>query len=291
MRMPGCSKQLSCIGAVCAFACLLASCAAASSQQSTADPAVQGEAPSLIAVDQVMMFPDTGDDTGRGFLWWGAHNGWMFSNVSTLKLIANAYGLGMHQVIGLPSWAETDRYGLVANMAADKFEAFEKLTTDEQVRQQRLMTQVVLAERYQLKAHRETREVPVYELVVANQGLKIAERERLGSLYSGSSFFVPRDWHSYGTMEDLASKLAGPTGGIVVDKTGLGTKRFHYELKWTSDAQSGTARGGPSIFTALEEQLGLKLVPATDSVEVLVIDRIEKPTTGMQRKTSSGSSL
>lgn len=287
MRKLARSNRLTCIGALCAFACLLAS-RAAGSQQTTA---VQGGASAPMAVDQVMMFPETSDDTGGGFLWWGAHNGWMFSNVSSLKLIANAYGLGIHQVIGLPRWAETDRYGLTANMDADKFDAFEKLTTDEQLRQQRLMTQAVLAERYQLKAHRETREMPVYELVVANQGLKIAERERLGSSYSGSSFLMPRDWHSYGTMEDLACKLAGPSGGIVIDKTGLGTKRFHYELKWTSDGQTGTAGGGPSIFTALEEQLGLKLVPATDPVEVLVIDYIEKPTTGMYPKAPSGSSL
>jgi uncharacterized protein (TIGR03435 family) len=177
-----------------------------------------------MAVDQVTMLPETSDDKGGGFLWWGAHNGWMFSNVTSLKLIANAYGPGMHQVIGLPRWAESDRYELIANMRADTFEAFEKLTMDEQLQQQRLMTQSVLAERYQLKAHRDTRAMPVYELVVANQGLKIAERAHLDSLHNGSSFFTTWDWHSYGTMEDLACQLAGPSGGIVIDKTGLGPR-------------------------------------------------------------------
>ena len=147
------------------------------------------------------------------------------------------------------------------------------------------MMQAVLAERYQLKAHRETREMPVYELVVAHQGLKIAEKDSFDG-HSGGSFFMPRDWHNYGTMEDLASKLAGPLAGTVIDKTGLGTRRFLYELKWTSDGQSGRSRG-PSIVTALEQQLGLKLVPATDQVEVLVIDHIEKPTAGMYPKASS----
>jgi len=92
-------------------------------------------------------------------------------------------------------------------------------------------------------------------------------------------------------MEDLASKLSGPTGGVVIDKTGLGMKTFIYELKWTSDSQSGMAGGAPSIFTALEEQLGLKLVPATDPVDVLVIDHIEKPTPAFPRMASSGPSL
>jgi len=275
------------IGSLCAFAFLLASCATVSSQQATLQPALQAGAPAAMAFDKVTMYPYTSDNTGGGFLWWdnASANAWLFGNVSSLNLIANAYGLGMHQVIGLPRWAETDRYSLQANMAADKFEEFENLPVDEQSAQQRLMMQAVLAERYQLKAHRETREMPVYELVVADQGLKIAEKESFDG-HSGGSFFMPRDWHNYGTMEDLASKLAGPLGGTVIDKTGLGTRRFLYELKWTSDGQSSRA-GGPSIFNALDQQLGLKLVPATDQVEVLVIDHIEKPTTGLRPNAAS----
>ena len=69
------------------------------------------------------------------------------------------------------------------------------------------------------------------------------------------------------------------------------TKTFVYFLRWTSDSQSGVAGGGPSIFTALEEQLGLKLVPATDTVEVLVIDHIEKPTPETYRRAPSRPSL
>ncbi len=291
MRMLARSNRLTCIGALCAFVCLLASCAAASSQQTTADPAVQENPPAPMAFDKGMMYSYTGDDNGDGFLWWdrASDNAWFFGNVSSSNLIASAYGLGMHQIIGLPRWAETDRYGLSGNMGADKFEEFEILPVDEQVRQQRLMTQAVLADRYQLKVHHETREMPVYELVVANGGLKIAERDRFDG-HSGSSFFMPGDWWNYGTMEDLACKLAGPSGGIVVDKTGLGTTRFHYHLKWSPDELNSAADSGSSISTALEEQLGLKLVRATDPVEVLVIDHIEKPKTGFWQRPPSGSS-
>jgi uncharacterized protein (TIGR03435 family) len=148
------------------------------------------------------------------------------------------------------------------------------------------MMQAVLVDRYQLKAHRETHEMPVYELVVADHGLKIAEKDNFDG-HSGGSFVMPRDWRSYGTMEDLASKLAGPLGGTVIDKTGQETRRFLYELKWTSDGRIGRAGGSPSIVTALEQQLGLKLVPATESVEVLVIDQIEKPTMGLGPNASS----
>jgi len=194
----------------------------------------------------------------------------------------------MHQIIGFPGWAETDRNSLGATLDREKLEAFNMLPMDEHLRQQRLMMQTVLADRYQLKAHLETREMPVYELVVADGGPKL--REKVLESNPGASFFQPRNWENYGTMEDLASKLSGPTGGVVIDKTGLGTTTFLYELKWTSDSQSGIAGGAPSIFTALEEQLGLKLVPATGPVEVLVIDHIEKPAPEFYRIASSGPS-
>lgn len=288
MRLLAPFNRSTCIGALCVFACLLACCTAAGSQQTTPHLAVQGSGAAALAFEKVMLYPFTGDDTGSGFLWWdrASDNAWLFGNVSSLDLVANAYGIGMHQVIGLPRWAETDRYSLQANMGADSFDEFEKLPVDEQSRQQRLMMQAVLADRYQLKAHRETREMPVYELVVANHGLKIAEKDTFDG-HSGGSFFMPRDWRNYGTMDDLASRLAGPLGGTVIDKTGQGTRRFLYELKWTSDGQIGRVGGSPSIVTALEQQLGLKLVPATESVEVLVIDHIEKPTAGMYPKASS----
>ncbi len=270
------SNRLAYIGALCAVTCLLTAGASSNCQQPSNAPMTQGGAPTLAAFDKVMFHPDTTADNGDGFLWWGIPNYWTFSNVSSLNLIANAYGLGMHQVIDLPKWGETDRYLLEATMDREKLEAFKTLPVDEQLRQQRLMMQAVLADLYQLKAHLETREMPVYELVVADGGPKL--REKMLEARSGASFFMPRNWTINGTMNDLASKLAGPTGGVVIDKTGLGTRTFSFDLKWTSDSQSDLAVGAPSLSTALEQQLGLKLVPGTDQVEVLVIDHIEKPT-------------
>ena len=285
------SNRFACIGALCAVTCLLTAGASSICQQPSDAPVTQGVAPAPTALDEVMFFPDTAEDNGGGFLWWDMPgNLWMFHNVSSLNLIANAYGLGIHQVIGFPGWAETDRYSLQIKTDRENFEAFKTLPIDEQLRQQQLVTQTVLAGRYQLKAHRETREMPVYELVVVDGGPKLREKVLEG--HPGGSFFMPRHWWGiYGTMEDLANKLSGPAGGVVIDKTGLGTKTFLYGLKWTSDSQNGIAAGAPSIFTALEEQLGLKFVPATDQVEVLVIDHIEKPTPGFYPKAPSGSAL
>ncbi len=289
MRIFTRSNRLAYIGTLCAVTCLLTFGATSNCQEPSNVPMAQRVAPAPMAFDKVMFYPDTTADNGDGFLWWGIPNWWTFSNVSSLNLIANAYGLGMHQVIGLPEWGGTDRYLLEATMDREKLEAFKTLPMDEQLRQQRLMMQAVLADRYQLKAHLETREMPVYELVVAHGGPKL--REKILEFRSGASFFMPRNWTINGTMNDLASKLAGPTGGVVIDKTGLGAKTFNYDLKWTSDSQSGLAGGAPSISTALEEQLGLKLVPGTDQVEVLVIDHIEKPTPETYRRDPSRSSL
>ena len=284
------SKRLTRISAVCAITCLLTIGASSNCQQPSNAPGPQGDASPPMAFDKVMFYPDTRVDIGDGFLWWGIPFSWQFANVSSLNLIANAYGVGMHQVIGFPRWAETDRYSMMANLDREKLEAFKTLPIDEQLRQQRLMMQAVLADRYQLKAHYETREMPVYELVVAHGGLKLTDKV-LERRNQGESFFSPGDWYNnYGTMEDLANKLAGPTGGVVIDKTGLGTKAFFYELKWASDSQGG-AGGDPSIFKALEEQLGLKLVRGTDPVEFLVIDHIETPTPEYFKPALAGSSL
>jgi uncharacterized protein (TIGR03435 family) len=292
MRMFTRSNRLTCIGALCVVTCLLSAGATSNCQKPSNAPVTQGAAPARMApmtFDEFMFFPDTTDDNGDGFLWWGIPNYWTFSNLSSLNLIANTYGLGKHQVIGLPGWAETDRYTLMGVMDLEKLEAFKVLPMEEQLRQQKLMMQAVVVDRYQLKAHHETREMPVYELIVANGGPKLREKEFESR--PGASFFTPRHWTIEGTVDDLARKLAGPTGGVVIDKTGLGTKTFFLHLEWTSDSQSGLAGGVSSISTALEQQLGLKVVPATDPVEVLVIDHIEKPTPGMHLKSSSGPSL
>jgi uncharacterized protein (TIGR03435 family) len=271
------SKGLTCIAVLSALALFLIVGSAASSGQMPVSTISQGDAPA--AFDTFMIYPVSPEQypQGGGFLWWPGHNGWTMSDAPLLNEIAGAYGLGIGQIIGFPGWVETDRYDLFATMDADKFEAFKKLPMDEQVKQRHLMMQASLASRCQLKAHRETREMPVYELVVAKGGLRRILEKDPGD---ESLFFFSGGWWHTGTMENLASNLAGPSGRIVVDKTGLGSRRYFNALNWASDGKGDTAGGGPSIFKAIEEQLGLELVPATEKVEVLVIDHIEKPTAG-----------
>jgi uncharacterized protein (TIGR03435 family) len=144
------------------------------------------------------------------------------------------------------------------------------------------MLQALLADRCHFKAHQETKELPVYDLVIAKGGLKMkeappGEQEYYGR--SGGSSGLTFTAHA-ASVQSLAMSLSSDVSRIIVDKTGLGEKKFDFELSWTPDdrrAADNAADAGPSIFTALEEQLGLKLVPSRGPVEVLVIDHMERP--------------
>ena len=143
------------------------------------------------------------------------------------------------------------------------------------------MIQSLLADRCKLKVHRETRELPVYDLVIAKGGLKMKEapaKERGFYTWNGGSLGSTITVHAT-SIDSLTSDLAATVGRIIIDKTGLGDKKFDFELKWTPDLQraANTVDAGPSIFTAFEEQLGLKLVSSKGPVEILVIDHMETP--------------
>src|SRR5215472_299411 len=111
MRMFTRSNRLTYICDLCAVTCLVTAGAfSADCQEPSSATMTQSAAQPPMAFDGVVFYPDTSADNGNGFLWWGIPNYWGLTNISSLNLIANAYGLGMHQVIGLPGWAEADRY-------------------------------------------------------------------------------------------------------------------------------------------------------------------------------------
>ena len=175
----------------------------------------------------------------------------------------------------MPGWANSEPYDVQAKVDAATAEAWKKLSAKEVAAQQHLMMRSLLADRYQLKAHVETELGPAYDLVVAKGGLKMKEApvdEKPYGMIAGGTMTV----HAK-SLDWLIGNLAGWSGRIVVDKTGLVGKKFDFELKWSPDWQSDAANAGPSIFTALEEQLGLKVVPSQEPVKTLVIDHIERP--------------
>jgi uncharacterized protein (TIGR03435 family) len=215
----------------------------------------------------------------RGGEWRSPPDGFRFRNMPLSSLIYSAYGIIMDsQVSGMPEWAESDRYDVEAKVDADTAEAWKNLSWKERWKQEQPMIQLLLADRCHLKVHRETKELPVYDLIIAKGGLKMKEAaaNEAGTESMGGGTMIVRAQ----TIESIVYGFAGTDGRLIVDKTGLGEKKFDFELKWTPDNRRNAddaADAGPSIFTALEEQLGLKLVPSKGPVDVLVIDHIEKP--------------
>ena len=221
--------------------------------------------------------PDKSYGGGGGFRFLPA--GLEYRHLTLEPLIAGAYGIAKQsQVYGLPGWVASNSYDIQAKVDAETAEAWKSLSPDELAKRQEPMLRTLLASRCRMKAHLETRELPVYDLVIAKSGLKMKEappEEEHGGYISGNEMKG-----SSTAIDFLVSNLPAWSGREVVDKTGLAGKRLDFDLTWKPedrrDADPATA--GPSIFTALEEQLGLKLVPAKGEVQVLVIDHIERPT-------------
>ena len=214
--------------------------------------------------------------------WWNQQDGFRFRNMALRSLIHSAYGIIMEsQVSGMPGWAETDPYDIDAKVDADTAAVWKNLPFKERMKQEQPMLQALLIDRCHFKAHQETKDLPVYDLVIAKGGLKMKEAPSDEQGYygrsggsSGSTFTA----HAT-SVQSLAMSLSGDVSRIIVDKTGLGERKFDFELNWSPDEQRGAdpANAGPSLFTVLEEQLGLKLVPSKGHVEVIVIDHIERP--------------
>jgi uncharacterized protein (TIGR03435 family) len=221
-------------------------------------------------------------------------------NVTLRSLIRLAYGLQDFQMVGGPKWIDTDRFDMQARgpQGAAESDAPRRL-------------QALLAERFALKAHRETRNHPIYALVLARADRSLGPRLRRSQidpkkieeqdarmLRESPATFTPlecglaagRRLGDCGTtMAVLASRFPMYVGRMVVDRTGL-TGAYAYDLRFGDNPIPGAGPGGgfpfptqpanpdaPSLFTALEEQLGLKLVPQTGRVEVLVIDHVQQP--------------
>jgi bla regulator protein BlaR1 len=224
------------------------------------------------------------------------------SPLSIRRYIMNAYGaLYPPQVAGGPDWLNKDAYVIHGKVPDDLESAFQKMTSEEQTNLIRVMQQCLLADRFHLKAHFETRTLPVYELVPAKGGLKITEvpapepkpgappplPRAGGSLAPGSMMTTPnsnglRVLNGRAIKRQLLSRVIGSEIGDrpIVDHTGFTGYFDIVDLIWAplGDAAATNQPDAPSLPTALEEKLGLKIVSAKAPIEVLVIDRIERPT-------------
>jgi uncharacterized protein (TIGR03435 family) len=192
------------------------------------------------------------------------------------SLIAEAYGVESYQVTGGPKWA-SDSVGGVYDITATT--GGESAPTKEEARK---MLQSLLADRFQLQLHREMKELAVYEMVIGRRGPKLKE-SAAGAVFSnhqGSSGQAIRMTAVDESMTQLANQIGVYTGRHVIDKTGL-PNTYDFTMEFTADGprspSDASGPAAPSIFTALEEQLGLKLEPQKRPTEMLIIDRAEKP--------------
>jgi uncharacterized protein (TIGR03435 family) len=137
------------------------------------------------------------------------------------------------------------------------------------------MLGALLQDRFQLKTHDETKEMEVYRLVVAKGGPKLKRIEKATGV-SGKSTKTAEQVSARTTLAGFAEYLSGRLDRPVVDQTGL-TEAYEIQLAWTPDtADAPTDSNSPSIFTAIQEQLGLRLTAGKMSVRRLVVDHIEK---------------
>jgi bla regulator protein blaR1 len=220
-------------------------------------------------------------------------NGFSATNAPLGEVIRLAYQVQEFQMSGGPPWINSERYDIEAKVDSSVAEKLNQLDMD----QHRLLLRPLLEDRFQLKVHQETKELPIYALVVAKNGPKLhaAKPDDTypegikgpdGVGHPGLMRMGPGGITAQGLpMATIARLLSQQLGRTIVDKTGL-TGNYDVNLKWTPDNGPGSMMGpdskptpdsGPSIFTAIQEQLGLKLESQKGPVEVLVIDRVERP--------------
>ena len=216
-----------------------------------------------------------------------------YMNTPLEDYIYNAYRFPSDRVLGMPDWARREKYDITATHDP-QYAAFSL--------QQLAMLQRLLEERFSLQTHRETREMPVYELVKARADDQLGPRLRVATLDCSPAATANRaqcgmridmglidgksvDWRI------VVGQLPAAVGRTVIDRTGL-QGRFELTLEWNPDpsvtrspeatalATAAAATPGEriTIFTALQEQFGVKLQAAREPLEVLVIDRVERPT-------------
>ena len=232
----------------------------------------------------------------------GAARSTSLSPLTIRHYIMDAYGaIYAAQVVGGPDWLSKDAYNIKSKVPDDLEAAFQTMKRDDQISQNRSMQQSLLADRFHLNAHFETRVLPVYELVPAKVGLKITAvpappefksgdpPARFGPgvpLAPGSSMTM---LNSNGLrvfngraikMQALIRPIGSDAGDRpIVDHTGFTGYFDITDLTWAplGDASAASTTDAPSLAVALQEKLGLKLVPTKDPIEVLVIDRIDRP--------------
>jgi uncharacterized protein (TIGR03435 family) len=202
-------------------------------------------------------------------------------NTTLADLITFAYGVHPRQISGGPSWMESDKFDVQGRPQVEGVPS--------QIQLRELMKNL-LADRFKLTVHNEKKELPAYVITAGPRGQKLTQNTSNPNGLPGLFFKGLGNLNcTNATMTDFAGILQSAVlDRPVVDKTGIQGK-YDFTLIWTPDESQFRTLGGapvpsqndpnapPGLFTAIQEQLGLKLDPGTASVDVVVIDRVEKP--------------
>jgi uncharacterized protein (TIGR03435 family) len=220
---------------------------------------------------------------GHHHIWNDVHQSqFRTGNLSVRDLIQYAYGLPKSQILGGPDWLDSAMFDIDAKTDPSVDAELHGLSSDDAAQQKRRMVQALLADRFALTAHKETRQLPGFALVLAKGGPKFKPAQVNGTTIDT----YPSRLHISGsddTVAVLARELEQSLGRVVLNQTGL-IGRYDLTLSWTPDDRPAPTVNGapdpnapPGLFTAIQEQLGLKLESTKAPVDVLVIDRVERP--------------
>ncbi len=250
-------------------------------------PAADGQ--KMPVFDVISVKPGKGDGSGLQLRF--TPDGFVAKDLNLHVLIGESYLVDDNQILGEPVWAKKQGFDIEAKVEGQQVAALHNLSFDER----RSMFKQVLTERFKLAVHHEQRELQVYALTVAKGGAKLKPatpypdaapitKNGPGKLQVSAGTISGEDT----TIPYFVGILSGELGRTVVDKTGL-TGSYDLLLTWAGDAGQGGGLGtasaakdgdaaGPSLFTAIQEQLGLKLELVKTAVDVIVVDHVEKPT-------------
>jgi len=234
--------------------------------------------------DVALVKPHPAED--RNMSWQMTADGLSLVNLPLEQMLCSAWDLKPYQISGLTGWMKSSTFDLTAKVSGENVAAYKKLNTA----QRRQMLQNLLTERFQLKTHLETKTLPTYDLVIDKSGSKLKPTTALLPSSPEEAKAHPEKYKSFGmtmgpgmfeatavSVRSLASQLANAVGKPVHDATGL-TGSYDINLHFRpEDSPADTASDLPSVFSAVQEQLGLKLVPSKGPVETLVVDAAQKP--------------
>jgi uncharacterized protein (TIGR03435 family) len=224
-------------------------------------------------------------------------------NVSIKTLIERAYGISDYQLFGAPTWASSETFDIDAKVEDSAIPELQKLSPTQRTERIKLIFQAMLVDRFNLKIAHETKELPIYALVVAKNGPKLsptklpplssdgtsAQQANRGSdvTGNGSDFTAVANGVTLAQLAAILAREPELGGRVVQNQTGL-LGEYDFTLRWTrenltaprgteTDTSATPDSSGPSLFAALQQQLGLRLEPKKGQADTIVIEHVERP--------------